>query len=71
MDLLLVLRRGHVGVGPLQRVFPAVDDLPRSNEDPRTGRGLAEFVCVKVRDPVHRQFDLPWQGGRNWMPGRR
>ncbi len=33
------LRRGHFGVGPLERFFPAVDDLTRPDEDPRTGRG--------------------------------
>ncbi len=26
-----ISRRGHVGTGPLERVFPTVDDLPRSD----------------------------------------
>src|ERR1035437_2425712 len=48
--LRLLLRRGHIGAGPLERVFAAVDDLPRPDEDPRTGRGLAELLDVKVCD---------------------
>ncbi len=70
MVLPLLLRRGHIGVGPLGGVFPAVDDLPRPDEDPRTRRGLAELVDVKVRDlapALHRlgqpaQEDVIMQG---------
>src|ERR1039458_1932768 len=46
----LLLRRGHIGAGPLEHVFPAVEDLARPDEDPRTGRGLAELFDVMVRD---------------------
>src|ERR1019366_3434973 len=42
--------RGNIGAGPLERVFAAVDDLARPDEDPRTGRGVAELLDVKVRD---------------------
>jgi hypothetical protein len=48
--LPLLLPRGHIGVCPLECVFPAVDDLPRPDEDPSTGRGLAELLDVMVRD---------------------
>src|ERR1035441_2931139 len=50
MGLRLLLGRGHIGVGPLARVFAAVDDLPGPDEDPRPGRGLAELADVKVRN---------------------
>jgi len=46
----LPLRRGYIGAGHLGRVFAAVENLPRPDEDPRTGRGQAEFGDVKVRD---------------------
>ena len=29
MALRLLLRRGHIGAGPLERVFAAVEDLSR------------------------------------------
>src|ERR1035441_3725425 len=56
--------RGNIGAGPLERVFAAVDDLARPDEDPRTGRGVAELLDVKVRDVApasHRagQRDAP------------
>ena len=61
--LRLLLWRGHIGAGPLERVFPAVDDLPRPDEDPRTGRGPAELVDVKVRDlaPALHRLGQPAQ----------
>ncbi len=63
MVLPLLPRRGHIGAGPLERVFPTVDDLPRPEEDPRTGRGVAELVEVKVRDltPALHRLGQPAQ----------
>ena len=61
--LQLFLRRGHIGEGHLERVFPAVEDLPRPDEDPRTGRGLAELVGIEVRDlaPALQRLGQPVQ----------
>jgi hypothetical protein len=42
--------RGRIGAGPRERTGLAVDDLPCPNENPPTGRGLAELVDVKIRD---------------------
>jgi hypothetical protein len=30
-------RRGHIDAGPLKRVLPVADDLPRSEEDGQEG----------------------------------
>jgi hypothetical protein len=50
MALGLLRGRGHIGAGSLEGVCAAVDDLARSDEEPRAGRGRAELVDVKVRD---------------------
>src|ERR1019366_1732915 len=50
MAVPLLLRRGHIGAGPLERVFPAGDDLGRPEKSPRSARGLAELLEVMVRD---------------------
>src|ERR1035437_5087906 len=57
------LRRRHVGVGPLERVLPAIDDLPGPDEDPRTGRRLAVLLHVKVGDlaPAPHRLGQPAQ----------
>ena len=52
MVLPLLPRRGHIGAGPLERVFPTVDKLPRPEEDPRTGRRPRKKEKGAVRDTV-------------------
>jgi len=74
MVLRLLLRRGHSGAGPLERVFPSVEDLPRAEEDPRTASQL------NGRDTLPQQarrFDAlttarqdAWSVGASGYPSR-
>jgi len=69
--LQLLLRRGHIGEGHLERVFAAVEDLPRPDEDPGTGRRLAELLDVKVRQNSKEQGLAPFGDRVNSASGCR